>query len=123
MDNLVDLIITCLTHPAAANQAFLVSDGEDVATTELLHLMSQAMGRPARLLPVPVRRLKLATALVGQPDVARRLFRSLQVGIEKNLAFAGRGQRLARINVVQARQSIDAGLSRGRPFRGRKAAQ
>jgi nucleoside-diphosphate-sugar epimerase len=51
LDNLVDLIVTCLTHPAAANQTFLVSDGEDVSTTELLRRMGQAMGHPARLIP------------------------------------------------------------------------
>ncbi len=51
LDNLVDLIITCVTHPAAAGQIFLVSDGEDVSTTELLRRMGQAMGHPARLIP------------------------------------------------------------------------
>ena len=44
----------CLTHPAAANQTFLVSDGEDVSTSDLLRRMGQAMGKPARLLPVRV---------------------------------------------------------------------
>ncbi len=53
LDNLVDFIVLCLTHPAAANQTFLVSDGEDVSTTGLLRRMGQAMGRPARLIPVP----------------------------------------------------------------------
>ena len=83
LDNLVDLIVTCLTHPAAANQTFLVSDGEDVSTTELLRRMGQAMGRPARLIPVPASWLKLAAALVGKQDVAQRLCGSLQVDIEK----------------------------------------
>ena len=83
LDNLVDLIVTCLTHPAAANQTFLVSDGEDVSITELLRRMGQAMGRPARLIPVPVSWLKLAAALVGKQDVAQRLCGSLQVDIEK----------------------------------------
>jgi nucleoside-diphosphate-sugar epimerase len=45
LDNLVDLIVTCLTHPAAANQTFLVFDGEDVSTRELLRRMGQAMGQ------------------------------------------------------------------------------
>ncbi|MDP2820531.1 MAG: SDR family oxidoreductase [Polaromonas sp.] len=83
LDNLVDLIVTCLTHPAAANQTFLVSDGEDVSTTELLRRMGQAMGCPARLIPAPVSWLKLAAALVGKQDVAQRLCGSLQVDIEK----------------------------------------
>ena len=89
LDNLVDLIVTCLTHPAAANQTFLVSDGEDVSTTELLRRMGQAMGRPARLIPVPVSWLKLAAALVGKPDVAQRLCGSLQVDIEKTRRLLG----------------------------------
>ena len=89
LDNLVDLIVTCITHPAAANQTFLVSDGEDVATTELLRRMGQAMGRPARLIPVPAGLLKLAATLLGKPDVAQRLCGSLQVDIEKTRRLLG----------------------------------
>lgn len=51
LDNLVDLITTCIDHPAAANQTFLVSDGEDLSTAELLRRMGQALHKPARLLP------------------------------------------------------------------------
>jgi nucleoside-diphosphate-sugar epimerase len=83
LDNLVDLIVTCLTHSAAANQTFLVSDGEDVSTTELLRRMGQAMGHPARLVPVPAGLLKLAATMLGKRDVAQRLCGSLQVDIEK----------------------------------------
>ena len=89
LDNLVDLMMTCLKHPDAANQTFLVSDGEDVSTAELLRRMSQALGRPARLIPVPVSWLKLAAALVGKPDVAQRLCGSLQVDIEKTRRLLG----------------------------------
>ncbi len=83
LDNLVDLIVLCLAHPSAANQTFLVSDGEDVSTSELLCRMGQAMGRPARLIPVPANLLKLAAALLGKSDVAQRLCGSLQVDITK----------------------------------------
>jgi len=89
LDNLVDLIVTCLTHPAAANQTFLVSDGEDVSSTELLGRMGQAMGCPARLIPVPVSWLKLAATLVGKQDVAQRLSGSLQVDISKTRQLLG----------------------------------
>lgn len=89
LDNLVDLIMTCLTHPAAANQTFLVSDGEDVSTTELLRRMGQAMGCPVRLIPVPASWLKLAAAMVGKRDVAQRLCGSLQVDIEKTRRLLG----------------------------------
>ena len=83
LDNLVDLIVTCLSHPAAANQTFLVSDGEDVSTTELLQRMGQVMNRPARLIPVPAGLLTQAAALMGKRDVAQRLCGSLQVDIQK----------------------------------------
>lgn len=89
MDNLVDLIVTCLTHPAAANQTFLVSDGEDVSTTELLRRMGQALGHPARLIPVPASLLKVAAGLVGKGDVAQRLCGSLQVDASKTLELLG----------------------------------
>ena len=60
-----------------------MSDSEDVSTTELLRCMGQAMGHPARLIPVPASWLKLAAALVGKQDVAQRLCGSLQLDIEK----------------------------------------
>jgi nucleoside-diphosphate-sugar epimerase len=89
LDNLIDLIVTCIKHPAAANQTFLVSDGEDVSTTELLHRMGRFMNRPARLIPVPASWLKLAATLVGRRDVAQRLCGSLQVDIEKTQRLLG----------------------------------
>jgi nucleoside-diphosphate-sugar epimerase len=89
LDNLIDLLVTCLRHPAAANQTILVSDGEDVSTTELLCRMGQAIGRPARLVPVPSYMLKLAAMLVGKQDVAQRLCGSLQVDIEKTRCLLG----------------------------------
>lgn len=81
LDNLVDLLITCVDHPAAANQTFLVSDGEDLSTTELLRRLGQAMGKPARLLPVPVSMLQWGAAMIGKKDVAQKLLGSLQVDI------------------------------------------
>lgn len=89
LDNLVDLLVTCLTHPSAANQTFLVSDGEDVSTTELLRRMCQVMGRPERLLPVPSYLLKLAAMLLCKQDVAQRLCGSLQVDIQKTQRLLG----------------------------------
>lgn len=89
LDNLVDLIVTCLTHPAAANQTFLVSDGEDVSTTELLRRMGQALDSRARLIPVPASVLKAAAALLGKRDMAQRLCGSLQVDIQKTRQLLG----------------------------------
>ena len=79
LDNLMDLIVTCLHHPAAANQTFLVSDGEDLSTTELLQRMSAALGKPARLLPVPATLLFLGSTLLGRRAMAERLVGSLQL--------------------------------------------
>lgn len=87
--NLVDLMMVCLDHPAAANQIFLVSDGEDLSTTELLKRCARALGRSARLLPVPSAVLTLAAKLLGRGDIAQRLCGSLQVDIRKNQTLLG----------------------------------
>ena len=81
LDNLVDLIITCIDHPGAANETFLVSDGEDLSTTQLLQGVAEAMGKPSRLIPVPARLLQLGATLIGRKAVAQRLLGSLQVDI------------------------------------------
>ncbi len=83
LDNLVDLIVTCIDHPAAANQTFLVSDGEDLSTSALLRRMGQALGRPARLIPIPVWMLEAAASLLGKRAFSARLCGSLQVDIGK----------------------------------------
>lgn len=83
LDNLVDFIVTCITHPQAANQTFLVSDGQDLSTTELVRGMAQAAGVPARLLPVPVWALQAGASLLGKGDAVQRLCGNLQVDISK----------------------------------------
>lgn len=89
LDNLVDLLLTCVTHPSAAGQTFLVSDGEDVSTTELLCRTAQAMGKRVRLLPVPALVLKAGAGLLGKRDVAQRLCGSLQVDMAKTRHLLG----------------------------------
>lgn len=89
LDNLVDLIVTCIDHPAAANQTFLVSDGDDLSTTELLQRMGCALGKPARLLPFPPFMLQVGAALLGKKNVAQRLCGSLQVDIGKTRKLLG----------------------------------
>ncbi len=83
LDNLVDLIITCLNHPAAANQTFLVSDGEDLSTAELLRRMGAALGKPASLFFIPTGLLKLGATLLNKPGIYHRLCESLQLDIAK----------------------------------------
>jgi len=89
LDNLVDFIITCITHPKAANEVFLISDGEDVSTTELLQKVAKAMGKKARLIPVPVGLMSFVAKLLGKEDVANRLFDSLQVDSSKARELLG----------------------------------
>lgn len=77
--NLVDALIVCATHMDAAGQTYLVSDGEDVSTTDLLRQLGAAMGRPARLLPCPHALLRLAGRLIGKAEQVGRLLGSLRV--------------------------------------------
>ncbi|MBL1259528.1 MAG: SDR family oxidoreductase [Thiotrichaceae bacterium] len=89
LDNLVDLIVTCIDHPAAANQTFLVSDGEDLSTAELLQRTAGALGKSVWLFPVPESLLKAGATLLGKRDVAQRLLGSLQVDISKTRGILG----------------------------------
>lgn len=81
LSNLVDLIITCIEHPNAANQTFLVSDDNDLSTTQLLAYITKALKVSNRLLPIPSSWLKGAAILINKPAIAQRLCGSLQVDI------------------------------------------
>ncbi len=83
LDNLVSYIIHCIDHPKAANEVFLISDGEDVSTSELLRKVAKAFDKKSRLIPVPVWIMTVAAKLIGKGDVANRLFGSLQVDSSK----------------------------------------
>lgn len=79
--NLVDLIFTCLSHPKAGNQIFLVSDNQDVSTSEMVKEMAIALGALSWQIPVPVRFYKLLGRLFKKNDTVKRLIGSLQVDI------------------------------------------
>jgi len=83
VDNLVDVIRVCLRHPGAPAEVFLVSDGEDLSTPELIRRMGRALGRPARLPAVPVSWLRAAAAVTGQTQAIERLTGSLYVSISQ----------------------------------------
>jgi len=83
LDNLVDLIEDCLNNPQAINQTFLVSDGDDLSTKALFQRTAVALGRPVRLIPIPVSLLWAMARLFGKSDFAERLCGSLQVDISK----------------------------------------
>jgi len=79
LDNLVDLLIRCVDHPAAAGQTLLVSDGEDISTPDLLRYMANALGRSASLLPVSVALLRLGGRALGKQAEIDRLVGSLKI--------------------------------------------
>ena len=89
LDNLVDFLITCIEHPAAAGETFLVSDGEDLSTPALIRRIALSMNIPARLIPVPVCLLRLGGSLLGKKSEVDRLCGSLQVDISKAKSVLG----------------------------------
>jgi UDP-glucose 4-epimerase len=83
LDNLVNLMFTCIAHPAAANQVFLASDGEDVSTTDLIRRLGLVLSNDVRLIAFPPKLLQLSFFVIGKGDVAHRLCSSLEVDIKK----------------------------------------
>ncbi len=102
VDNLADFIVTCLEREQAANETFLVSDGHDLSTTELVRALARAMAVPAHLLPVPAWLLRAAGTLLGQRPAVQRLCGNLQLDMAK---------ARSRLGWV-APLSVDAGLRR-----------
>lgn len=89
LDNLVDLVTACITHPMAANQVFLVSDGDDLSTPDLVRALAGASQVSARLVPVPVWLLRVLTSAIGKGAVLQRLAGNLQVDISHARAQLG----------------------------------
>jgi nucleoside-diphosphate-sugar epimerase len=89
LDNLVDLIMTCLRHPRAAGEAFLVSDGQDLSTTELVRCLGKALGRVPVLVPVPATLLRGLAAATGRSEVVQRLCGNLQVDVTRARQLLG----------------------------------
>ncbi|MCX7249378.1 MAG: NAD-dependent epimerase/dehydratase family protein [Burkholderiales bacterium] len=83
MDNLVSFIATCVDHPRAANTTFLVSDGQDISSPDLVRGLAQALGVAARLVPVPVSALQFVGRAFGRGDVIQRVCGNLRVDISK----------------------------------------
>lgn len=110
LDNLVDLVCTCLEHPAAAHQTFLVSDGEAVSTAGLVRAMATALGKKPRLLDVPLPWMSRVAQAVGQGAVTQRLFESLEVDIDKNRQLLGwePSTRMADALLATARPYVEA---------------
>lgn len=108
--NLVSLVLRCIDHPAAPNQVFLVSDGCDLSTTELLRECALALGVKARLLPVPQSLIEACAAMLGKRDVAQRLCGNLQVDITKARALLN---WTPSVSVADGLEAIAQGLIKG----------
>lgn len=83
LGNLVDAVVSAMAAPGAAGKTYLVSDGEDVSTPELIRALAAALGVRSRLLPCPPRLLELGATLLGKTDHMRRLTGSLQIDSSK----------------------------------------
>ena len=83
IDNLVSFIITCIAHKNAANEVFLISDREDLSTTQLLRKIAKAFNKKIFLLPIPVQLMIFLAGLLGRRADAIRLFSSLRVDSSK----------------------------------------
>lgn len=89
LDNLVDLIRECIVNPQAAGETFLVSDGHDLSTAELIRSIAHAMEKSPRLIPVPLLVLNTAATMLRKKAVASRLLGSLQVDSTKAQQLLG----------------------------------
>jgi nucleoside-diphosphate-sugar epimerase len=87
--NLNDLVLACLRSPHAAGQTFLVSDGVDLSTPELVRALATALGVRPRLVPFPPRLLELVAAVLRRSDELKRLTGSLEVDANPNLERLG----------------------------------
>ncbi len=82
LENFVDLLTHCLSQTEASGQIFLVSDGEDLSTPELVARLAKALDKSPRLIPIPPAWLEIAAKLIGKPGLYDRLCGSLQLDID-----------------------------------------
>ncbi|MDT8869851.1 NAD-dependent epimerase/dehydratase family protein [Vibrio fluvialis] len=79
VQNLVDLLITCATHPAAAGHTFLASDGETVSTRHFTNAIAEGLGKKVIQLPIPVSLMRFVGKLVGKSTMIEQLYGDLEV--------------------------------------------
>lgn len=108
LENLVDFISVCLDHPAAANEVFLISDGVDFSTPQIVERLAEGMGRRAFLLPMPLRLMRWVARGVGKEAMYEQLCGSLIVNSSKAHSLLGWSAPLA---------AEDALMVAGRKFR------
>ena len=107
VQNLASAICLCTHHPQASNQTFLVSDQDDLSTPELVRAIAKALGRPARLLPVPQPLLSVLGKLTGRSAAIQRLCGDLHIDSQKI------SQLLGWQPVLTVQEALDATVSTG----------
>ena len=116
--NLCDLLRICLEHPKACGEVFLIKDGEDLSTAEIIRRIASAMHRPCRLVRIPVPLLRLAGALVGRGAEADRLCDSLQMDMEKTRVLL---DWTPPVSIAEGlKRTVDWFLREGKQSRGSK---
>ncbi|WNC71198.1 SDR family oxidoreductase [Thalassotalea psychrophila] len=87
IDNLTHFIELCCKHPKAANQTFLISDDNDLSSTQLLTQISKALNKQSRLMAIPQKLLSFALIIIGLKQQALRLLENLQISPNKAKAL------------------------------------
>lgn len=83
LGNLVSFVALCVEHPQAANELFLLADGSDVSTKDLVLALSEGMGTRSRLFPAPLPLMQLGAKMLGKEALYTQLFCDLQVDSSK----------------------------------------
>lgn len=83
IDNLCHFIELCCTHPASANETFLISDDHDISLKELVFTIRKALHSPPHLFPVPSAALKIIFKLIGKSNLNQQLLGNLQIDTSK----------------------------------------
>lgn len=85
LNNLIDLIKTCIEHPAAPGQVFLCCDNEPISTPQLIKLMASGLEKTARLWPVPVSVLNLLACVTGRQAMIKRLSSDFRIDMQHTM--------------------------------------
>jgi nucleoside-diphosphate-sugar epimerase len=83
LENLLDFITLCIEHPAAANELFLISDGVDLSTAQIVCQLATSMGDRARLIPIPDWLMRWGARLLGRQHMYSTLCASLVIDSSK----------------------------------------
>lgn len=79
VQNLVDLLITCATHPKAAGCTFLASDGDSVSIKQFTNALAKGLGKKVVQLPIPIILIRLLGKLFRKPELVEQLCGDLEV--------------------------------------------